>query len=75
MNICMQKENFCFIKEMANDGMYCEREIDNRKIERERGGGAGVRWTRAGFRKVEHSFGDNERICNHDYIVQDPAVS
>jgi hypothetical protein len=34
-----------------------------------------VRRTRAGFRKVEHSFDDNERICNHDYIVQDPAVS
>jgi len=34
-----------------------------------------ARRTRAGFRKVEHSFDDNERICNHDYIVQDPAVS
>jgi len=72
---------------MAYIQIYCDRKINrwqsDREREREReregqreiGGNAGVRRARAGFRKVEHSFGDNERICNHDYIVQDPAVS
>jgi len=51
-----------------NYDVYCDR-----KMERDKQGSA--RGTGAGFRKVEHSFDDNERICNHDYIVQDPAVS
>lgn len=56
------------------DGLYITR---GKLGERDRGKRRmwEVRRMRAGFRKVEHSFDDNERICNHDYIVQDPAVS
>jgi len=49
--------------------------LRQKERERERERMWEVRRTRAAFRKVEHSFDDNERICNHDYIVQDPAVS